>query len=544
MKAADLLVQELQERGVSCLYTLCGNGLDAIFDACHRASLRVIDTRNEQAAAYMADTVGRLTRRVGVVAVSTGVAHVNALTGVCNAWFDGSPMLLITGASDSAYAGRGSFQDMDSVTLAKPLCKYSAWVDRPERLPWLVDEAIRAAVSSRPGPVHLTIPTDVLKATVPDTAANARRPKRATVEFAGKADDTSVARAVELIRSAERPFIVAGTGCFYADASAELAAFADLTQAPVVVPIWDRGAVEDPIPQFVGVIGAASGEPKIMPDADLILVFGAEVDYRIGYLEPPAVAPEANIIRCDVSPEVMTRGVRPDVGLLGSPREVLRQLIEALQAERYRAGKEWMAEAKKRDAEFRRAWTKAPLPEAPPCTGRHVIEGIRRAITEDTFLLVDGGNIGQWFHMAMCDRYPGRWVTCGRSAVVGWGFPAAAAVRSVYPDQPILLLSGDGAATFTVAEIEAAVRQNLPYVAVVADDSAWGIVVSGCVKRGQPPVACRLGPIDFARVAEGFGARGIQVQDVASLARAIEEGFASRQVTVIHVPIAHGGPAD
>ena len=544
MNAADLLVRELQARDVECIYTLCGNGLDPLFDATYRANMRVIDTRNEQAAAYMADAVGRLTRKLGVVAVSTGVAHINALTGVCNAWFDGSPMLLITGGSDSAYAGRGNFQDMDSVGLARPLCKYSAWVDRPERLAWALDEAVRAAVTGRPGPVHLTIPTDVLRADAPAADPNAGRPKSATVEHTGEADETSLATAVQLICAAERPFIIAGSGCFYADAAAELAALAGQMSAPVVVPIWDRGAIEQPIAEFVGVIGAASGQPRIMPDADLILVLGAEADYRIGYLEPPAIAANARIIRCDVDPAKITQGVQPDVCLLGDPRRVMSQLGEALDAEGHQGHAGWLNEARRRDADFRRAWTEMPPPESPACTGRHIIEGIRQAITDDTFLLVDGGNIGQWFHMSMCDRYPGRWMTCGRSAVVGWGFPSAAAVRSIYPDEPILLLSGDGAATFTLAEIEAAARQDLPYVAIVADDSAWGIVVSGCLRREQPPVACQLGPIDFAEVAEGFGARGVRVQDPSRLAAAIEEGFFSNQVTVIHVPVCHGGPAD
>jgi acetolactate synthase-1/2/3 large subunit len=544
MNAADLLVRELQARDVDCIYTLCGNGLDPLFDATYRANMRVIDTRNEQAAAYMADAAGRLTRKLGVVAVSTGVAHINALTGVCNAWYDGSPMLLITGGSDSAYAGRGNFQDMDSVGLARPLCKYSAWVDRPARIAWALDEAVRAAVTGRPGPVHLTIPTDVLRAPAPEADPNAGRPKSATVEYAGEADETSLAAAVQLICASERPFIIAGSGCFYADAAAELAVLAGQMKAPVAVPIWDRGAIEQPIPEFVGVIGAASGQPKILPDADVILLLGAEVDYRVGYVEPPAIAAGAKIIRCDVDPAKVTQGVQPDVCLLGDPRRVLRQLSEALDAEGHHGTAAWLNEARCRDADFRRAWMEMPPPESPACTGRHIIEGIRQAITDDTFLLVDGGNIGQWFHMSMCDRYPGRWMTCGRSAVVGWGFPSAAAVRSIYPDEPILLLSGDGSATFTLAEIEAAARQNLPYVAIVADDSAWGIVVSGCIRREQPPIACQLGPIDFAKVAEGFGGRGVRVQDPSRLARAIEEGFASKQVTVIHVPVCHGGPAD
>jgi len=546
MTGAELLIAELQRREVSCLYTLCGNGLDPILAACHQAGLRVIDTRNEQAAAYMADAAGRLTRKVGVCAVSSGVAHINALTGVCNAWFDGAPMLLITGATDSATQGRGHFQDMDTVGLSKPLVKFADWVDRPERIPWAVQQAFGAAVSGRPGPVHLTVPMDVLKAQAPLPSLLAQPTFASAPPFGSVPCRTETGAAVEQLAEAQRPVIIAGSGAFYSGAHQELARLAKELKAPVMVPIWDRGAVEKPIEEFVGVIGAASGGPSILPEADVVLLVGARVDYRVGYVEPPAVSPQAMVIRCEADANEMTQGIQPDIPLLGAPRSTLELLTQGLRAETRRADAgAWLAEAKRRDREFRAQWIEAPAPAAPPMTGRHIIDAMRQVVTDDTYLLVDGGNIGQWFHMAMCDRYPGRWMTCGASAVVGWGIPSAAAVRSVVgPEKPILLLSGDGAATFTIAELEAAARQCLPYVCIVADDSAWGIVVSGCRKRGATPVACELGPVDFAKVAEGFGAIGVRIDDPRKLPGVIEEGFAADRPTLIHCPIVVGGPAD
>jgi acetolactate synthase-1/2/3 large subunit len=146
--------------------------------------------------------------------------------------------------------------------------------------------------------------------------------------------------------------------------------------------------------------------------------------------------------------------------------------------------------------------------------------------------------------MAMCDRYPARWLTCGASGVVGWGLPAAAAVRSQYPHRPVILLTGDGAATFTIAELETAARQRLPYVCIVADDQAWGIVVSGARQRRQVPVAAELGPIRFDQVAEAFGAHGRRIEDPAALPAAIAAGLAADRPTLLHVPIVLGGPAD
>ena len=542
MNAADVFVQKLQALGVPCIYALCGNGLDPLLDATDRWNMRVIDTRNEQAAAYMADAAGRMTRRIGVVAVSSGVAHMNALTGVCNAWYDGSPMLLITGASDSTYRGRGVFQDMETAALAEPLCKYSARVETSAGLAAALDEAVEAAVSGRPGPVHLTVPADVFAGEVADPAPAAS--DRGMVTATGGADGSRVAGAAGILAKARRPVIVAGSGVFYADGSESLSQLASTLQAPVVVPIWDRGAVESPIPEFCGVVGAASGEPRILPEADAIVLMGARVDYRIGYLEAPAIASDAAILRIDIDPAELEQGVKPDVSLPGDPRTVAGQLVAELGKLSHSADGSWLAEARKRSAAFRDATVGAPPSVSSPATGHHVVDGMMSAVGDDTIVLVDGGNIGQWFHMAACDRYPERWVTCGRSAVVGWGFPAAAAARSLNPDKDVLLLSGDGSSTFTLSEIETAVRQNLPYVAIIADDSAWGIVVSGCKQRGVTPVAAELSSIRFDLVAQGYGARGIRVDDVSKLPALIAEGFASKQVTVLHVPIKTGGPAD
>ena len=544
MTGADILVRDLKTAGVSCIYTLCGNGLEPILTACHKGGMRVIDTRNEQAAAYMADTLGRLTRRVGVVVTSSGVAHVNALTGVCNAWFDGSPMLLITGATDSAATGRGSFQDMDSVALSRPICKYAQWVTRPERISVEVREALRIALSGRPGPVHLTIPMDVLRQGEPESGAARLEKPPFVYSCKSAAVPAAIQEAIGLVLKAKRPLIIAGSGAFYADASRPLVQLARIMQSPVTVPIWDRGTVEEPIPEFVGVIGAWSGGPRILPDADLIILAGARVDYRVEYLKPPAISPKAKIIRIEVDPLEMVQGIQPDVALLGDVRTVLEQLVRSLKGKKFRWSPAWLAEARKRNLKFRKKWVDDPAPVVPPMTGRHIVDALRKVVDEKTFFLVDGGNIGQWVHMAMGDRYPARWITCGASGVIGWGIPGAMAVRSLYPQDPILLLSGDGSATFTIAELETATRQGLPFVCVIADDKAWGIVVSNVRKMKKPMVGCELGPIRFDLVAEGFGARGLRIEDPRDLPGAIREGFRAERPTLIHVPILTGGPSD
>jgi acetolactate synthase-1/2/3 large subunit len=172
----------------------------------------------------------------------------------------------------------------------------------------------------------------------------------------------------------------------------------------------------------------------------------------------------------------------------------------------------------------------------------HIVSELRRTMTEDTVLLLDAGSVGQWAHQLLCDRYPGHWLTCGRSGVVGCGIGGAMGARLAYPDRPIILLSGDGAFTFTVADLECAVRQKLPFVAIVADDQAWGITLSGHVKQFGKPISSSLGPIAFDKLAQSLGARGITATSPESLRQELAIALSAPEVTVIHAPIAGGNP--
>jgi acetolactate synthase-1/2/3 large subunit len=179
-------------------------------------------------------------------------------------------------------------------------------------------------------------------------------------------------------------------------------------------------------------------------------------------------------------------------------------------------------------------------------TGRHIADALRPFLTEDLLFLIDGGNIGQWAHMALADCYPARWLTCGASAVVGWGLPGAIGAKLAYPRRPVLLLSGDGAIGFTIAELETSVKHSAPFVIVLADDRAWGIVVSGQRAAYGPEgvLASRMAPVDYAKLAEAFGAIGVRAETPAELSAAIARGLAADRTTLIHVPIALLGPAD
>jgi len=290
----------------------------------------------------------------------------------------------------------------------------------------------------------------------------------------------------------------------------------------VVVPIWDRGTVNRPAKTFLGVIGAATGGPRLLADADLVVMAGAAPDYRVGFLQPGALAQGARIAFADRGWGTLTASYED----LGGP-----------------VHEEWLREAARRNAEFRQGIERTAVRQAAQgLHAWHIIAALRRLIRDETVLLIDGGSIGQWAHQSLADRYPGHWLTCGRSGVVGWGIGGAMAARLVYPDRPVILLAGDGAFTFNVADLECAARQSLPFVAVVADDQGWGITRIGHLEKFGEAIASSLGPIAIDRLAEALGARGVRVEHPDEIQPAIAGALDDGRLTVIQVPIAGGNP--
>ena len=503
MTAAEWFVEGLKQRGVTWMATLCGHGLNPLYHAARQGGLRLIDTRNEQTASYIAGHYGRLMRRPGICAVSSGVAHANALTGLTDAWFDGAPMLLITGAGALRTAGMGHFQDLDQVALARPVTTYARTIDCAERVVEILDEAVRQS-----GPSHITFPMDIQTTEVAENALVAPSPCRPV------APSASVSELERALAKAQRPLVVAGSGAHYGCGEADLLAFAERFSIPLVTPIWDRGIVDRPSPVFLGVIGAATGGPRLLADADCIVMAGAQPDYRVEYLR----GLQAAIVRIDAG---WSR-----LGALSLP-----------------GWAHWLREAQRRRDEFRAKVRKTGEEQARKGQHAiHVIGALEKVLTDDTLLLIDGGSIGQWAHQLLTDRYPSHWLTCGRSGVVGWGIAGAMAARLAYPDRPVILLSGDGAFTFTVAEIECAVRQGLHFVALVADDQAWGITQTGHLREFGEAISSTLGPIAFDRLAESLGARGRRATSTEAIESELRDALERPEVTVIHVPVAGGTP--
>ncbi len=543
MTGADLLVRCLLDRGVDFVTTLSGNGMDPFYEACRRADLPLIDFRNEQGAAFAADTVARLDKKLAVCAVNATVGHANALVGLVNAEFAGSPVLLISGAAPHSHADLGRFQDFDQVAMSAPICKLARTIDRAERIPFYVHEACAMAVAGRPGPVNLSVPADILNAEVEWSGGWSATPASGRVCPVGAPNAGKIKEAAQVLAQAKRPVIVAGSGLYYANGESALQELASTLQIPVVVPIWDQGTIPQGSESFVGFIGAAYGGPRILPDADVLVLLGARIDYRTGFGQQPGLAEDVKIIRVDIDPNELVQGREPDVAILADPNSAVRALLEESWNHGSGDHAEWLTEARRRWASFRSPWTDGP-PPASPLTGHNIVNAIQPLLGDDLLFLIDGGNIGQWAHMAIGDHYSANWLTCGPSGVVGWGVSGAITAKRAHPEKKVLLLSGDGAIGFCLMELETAVRHNTPFVVVVADDREWGSVVTGQQRTygKEGVVASLLGPVGYDEVARGLGADGVRVSTAEELGPAIASALESGRTTLIHVPIQGGPP--
>ena len=543
MNGAHWLVEILQRRGVEFVFALCGNGLKPFLDACVNLQMQVIDVRNEQSAAYMADTWGRLTKRIGVAAVSAGPGHTNALTGLANAFWDGGPMLLISGCAGTDTRGMGHFQELDQVSMAAPVCKYARFVDRIEVLEHEFSNALGLSLSGRPGPVHLTIPVDVFTAQIPDSAVrrlHVPSPAIARVNPQAPGDSDLVRDAVKRLAEAERPAIIVGNGAFYADSGEVLTDFAALTHIPIFSNMWSRGCIETALPEYVGTTfgGQTNGAYPSLAESDVMLVLGAGIDYRLEHGRPPSFPESARFIRVDVDPNELSKTIEPEIGIIGDPRSVLKQMNTEGENHTWHH-QAWLSKVRSQREALLAKWEPRGREDVYPLTSLQICRGIQPFLTGDTSFLLDGGNIGRWAHMVLWNRHPEYWFTCGASGIVGWGVPGAVAAKLARPEKPVLLLSGDGSAGFTITEIETALRFNTPYVAVVAHDSAWGIEADS--RSPDHRMGTVFGEIRFDRVAEALGARGVYIDRPDQLSPAIARGLEADTVTFIHVPTELGG---
>ena len=532
LTGGQLVARMLRREGVGAVFTLPGLHVAPIYAGLVEEGIRVIDTRHEQAAAHAADGWARLTRGVGVAIVTAGPGVTDAVTGVANAWAANVPLLLIGGAAPTFNQGRGSLQEMPQTQLFQGITKWSDRVPSPELVPSYLAKAFRVARAGRPGPVFLEIPWDVLSNGADDSVLESATAYRTDARSPG--DPRTIDEALALLAAAERPVILGGSSIWWDDAPAALDRLTRRTGIPTYLNGMGRGCLPPDHPEFF-----QHTRKEALGEADVVLVVGTPLDFRVGYGTEPTFASGAKVIQVDVDAAEIGRNRPVAVGIPGDSRSVLEQLEAgatrspgtAAWRERLRA-----SEARKlaRQAGFE-ASDQRPIHHFR--LAREIDQAAKRA--GDVTFVADGGNVVAVAAKSIALPRPGRWLDPGPLGCLGVGAPFAIAAKALAPERPVLVIQGDGSFGLNGFDFETAVRFGLPMVVVVGNDAAWGqiLIPQRSMYGEEKSPATRLAPTRYDRVVEAFGGRGEHVDDPADLPAALDRAFASGTVYCVDVAI-------
>ena len=525
----------LKQLGVRNIFGLHGGHIDPIFQGCYDEGIRIVDTRHEQAAGHMADAWARLTGEPGVAVVTAGPGVTDIVTAVANAHLDCVPMVVIGGRYPQGEEETMPLQEMHGVPLMQSITKWSRAVSDPARIPEYVALAFHHATSGRPGPVFLEIPADVLAAKMePDSLRWPAAPQLPPARPCPT--EEAVESVLGMIAEAERPLIMAGRGVWFAGATDELREFAEATQTPVIANGQTRGVVPEGSPLGIGGFIGAGRALAMGAQPDLVLMLGARFGLFTGGRQS-IVPSAARVIQIDIEPEELGRGGRVDFGVVADCREALRALTAAARKRQWPDRSQWLQAAGTAAGAARAMIAQSPSVSKDYIHPYTVAAEVSALIEDKGVLCVDGGDTFVWGELALNAQRPGRYLGHGYLGCLGIGLPFALAAKLAHPDEPVILLTGDGSVGLNFTEFDTAMRHDLPIVVVVNNDQAWGMCKhEQMVTLGADRViGTELGPTHYEKAAEAFGVYADFVEDAADIRPAIERAIASGRPACVNI---------
>lgn len=533
-----LVAQALKRHGITHIFTLCGGHIQAIYDGCIDESIRVVDVRHEQTAGHAADGWARVTGKPGICAVTAGPGITDAVTAAANAQRGGIPMVIIGGAGPKLLCDMGSLQDMDCVTLMRPITKWSVQVPETRRIAEYIDAAMRVAQSNVPGPVFLEMPLDLLMNMHDDADAPATRP---VVGVAGSSDASpprpagdprSIARAAELLAAAERPCFVVGTQIRWSPHRDAVKRAADAFQVPFYLNGMARGGLPYEHPSLF-----SRSRKFALAQSDLVFVFGTPFDFRVDYGRAPTWNDAAKIIQVDLDGAELGRNRRVDVAIHGDSGVVLEQLLAAAKP---KAAPEWLA-AVRADETKRRAKMLAEIEsDVSPPNPLRVCAELGKRLKPNDIVIGDGGDFVATAAYVLKLEWPQLWMDPGPLGTLGVGPGYAMAAKLARPDANVVIVYGDGSFGLHAAEFEAMARQGINVVAVIGNDAGWTQIRRGQVEMygAERAVATALEYTRYEKMVEACGGVGFWVEKVEELGPALDAAFAAKKPACVNVKIA------
>jgi acetolactate synthase I/II/III large subunit len=535
----QLAAQALIEKEVEYIFTLSGGHITPIYQYLEGTTVQLFDTRHEQAAVFMAEAWGKMTRQPGVAMVTAGPGFTNALTGIASAYFSNTPLVLIAGCVGLDHKEKLDLQDMFQEPVISPMVKKTLVCQKTERIPEFVDLAFRLASSGRPGPVYLEIPVDVLNTAIEETSV-----KKCRTRVASRPVDREGAdRAIDMLRSSEKPIVIAGTGAWQSHAEKELAEFIENAGIPVFTSLSGRGTVPDTHPLcFESSLAIRPGGAfAAFLETDLVIILGTRIS--LYYMFGDVFNPAAKMIQVDIQAEEIGRNRAIDLPIVSDLKAFLAEcnaLVEkgSLAAELQGRFAPWVStleaahEAGK--APSAADWESDNTPIHPLRLAREVDTFMDR---EDDIVVADGGDTTTWMGMTRTMKKAGHYLDYGIFGSLAVGLPYANAAQLRHPGKRVLLITGDGSIGFNFMEFENAIRKNLPVVVVISNDLGWGMIRhSQEIRIGHAIEAGTfIGRVDYHKMVEAIGGKGFLVENPADIRPAIEAAFASGKTCCINV---------
>ncbi len=524
MLGAKLILEILKSEGVDLVFGYPGGQIIPLFDAFHdEEDIRLVLPRHEQAGAHAADGYARVTGRPGVVIATSGPGATNLVTGIATAHMDSIPLVAITGQVPSQLIGNDAFQEVDVSGITRSISKHNFLVIKPDDLPFMLKAAFHIAKSGRPGPVVVDIPSNVQRADITAPIPDAVDLRSYQPNYDG--NPRQIERIAKIINRAERPLLYIGGGVVSDSAAEELRRVVDISGIPVTSTLMGLGAFPSSHPLCLGMLGmhGTTWANRAVMECDVLIAVGARFDDRVtGDLD--AFAPGATVIHIDIDPTSVSKNVRVQFPVIGSVRNILRQLTPFLEARdpaaQPLAG--WM------DAIG--AWKRERARDIPPgLTPQRILRELSRVFAgRDPVLVTDVGQNQMWAAMYWDHAAPRRLVTSGGLGTMGFGLPAAIGAQLALPENPVVCVTGDGGLQMNIQELATVSRLGLPLKIIVLNNGFLGMVRQWQEmfwERRYSHVDLSDNP-DFTRLAEAYGIRAFRIAAEADIAPVLAEAAA------------------
>ena len=533
ISGGQVIARALKAQGVDTVFTLTGGHIMAIMDGCVAEGINVVDVRHEQAAAHAADAYARLTGKLGVALVTAGPGVTDAVTGVANAFFANSPMLLIGGRHLTTEDLKGGLQEMDHPKLFHSITRWSDTAWDAGRYPEYIATAARHAFTNRGGPVFLDTPWDVSGAMVEEDAIAWPEDFRAN-RPAGVPEET-LDEIIGLLKGATKPVIFGGTGLRWTQQLGfieSLDEFVNGYKAPTYLNSLARGSLPFGHPYLGNRARSAA-----LFGADVILALGVDWDFRTGFGKK--INPDATVIQIDADPSKIGWNRDAKVGVVADPGTVVAQLLGHIGEVGRTEDPEWTVEIRTAEMVKQEAAYEASLSDADPIHPERFAREVGDFFGDDTIVAADGGDIVSTTAKWLQTSRPGGLLDPGPFGCLGVGAPFALAAKSVEPDTRVGIVYGDGSFGFNGMEYDTLIRHNLPVVGVIGNDGAWNNIRA--IHRVAHPGSVFLSEIGFRayeKIVEGLGGYGELVEKPSEIRPALERAQDSGVPALVNVKIA------